>query len=158
APLREVLEFGVLVHRVDVVLPGPERDGRDAVPRDPVGVEAAVAQAQRHVPAGAGGRRLRPAHHRAVFLAMERIIITARLEADAGRAAALVRDLFGRGPEGVAVGGDDVAHEAQVVAARLAADQGVIGDDVGRHAGAGALLVADAADVGGAFAAVPADL
>src|SRR5262249_45409510 len=58
--------------------------------------------------------------------------------------------------EGVAVGGSDLTGEARVVAARLAVDAHVIGDHVGGHAGAAAVLPAEAADVRRPFlAALP---
>src|SRR5207249_992244 len=131
AAVEVILDFDILVHGVDFVLTGAESDGRNAVTDKPVGVEAAIGDAEARRPARAFGRGLRRAHHWAVFLKAKRVVVEAGLEADLGGAAVHVDHLLGRVFKRGAIRPRDRAHEAGVVAPRLAADQGVIRDDVG---------------------------
>ena len=73
-------------------------------------------------------------------------------ELDLGGVALVVRDLrLGLG-ESFLVAFGDLGGEGGLGAARLALDEGIVGDDVGRIAGRLAVLAAEDADIAGAAA------
>ena len=69
-----------------------------------------------------------------------------------GRVALVVRHLALRLGEGFLVAIGDLGREGSFGAARLALDEGVVGDDIGRVAGRLAVLAAENADIAGAAA------
>src|SRR5262249_38341303 len=152
------LDHHVLVRGVDPALSGAEADGRDAVLEQPVGIEAAVGDAQRGLEAEGAHALTRELDHRRVLRQAERVVGDVALEIDLRRPAVAAAQAPSGTRERTRVGGDDLLPEALVVAPRLALEPQEVDDDVGAAADAPAVAAGERAHVRRAGALRPLDL
>src|SRR5262245_27332842 len=127
AALQKLIDVHVFIHRMRIVLAGAEGDGRHAVAHQPVGVEAAVGDAQRRLPTSRSRGFLSRLNDWTLLLQAEWVIIAPRLEMNPGALPFVIDDLLPGLAERVFIGLGDRADKTGIVAARLALQMYVVG-------------------------------